>query len=300
MGTAHLGPNSKIDRQLVLVGSDLDRAAGSEVRGIVRQAPFFKMGFVGDWLHSTLLKGRLLAFRPSSTVAWIVAVFFLGLYVLIGLIARRSLDSCAESLEQQPGRTLLAALISWVAAPALLVLLAPTIVGPILVLLCVLFGTLFGKAAFANFVGRRFTKPLGLSFTAVSVLMGGALMLLLYTVPVLGALAWLCSAALGFGMVVYTLIGSSRRNKAARVATVAVPATSAAAAAAPFVTPQPPPAVPTTPVPPVARPPRPCRLSPPPPRCLRVRRKPRSPRRFLSCLAPLLASDSEHLCWMSS
>jgi uncharacterized RDD family membrane protein YckC len=70
-------------------------------------------------------------------------------------------------------------------------------------------------------IGRRFTKLLGdspLSHPAVSVLIGGAIMLGLYTIPIVGLLAYKLLGILGLGVVVYTLILQFQAAKAARPA----------------------------------------------------------------------------------
>jgi uncharacterized RDD family membrane protein YckC len=70
-------------------------------------------------------------------------------------------------------------------------------------------------------IGRRFAKLLGdspLSHPAVSVLIGGTVMLGLYTIPIVGLLSYKLLGILGLGVVVYTLILQFQAAKAARPA----------------------------------------------------------------------------------
>src|SRR5438477_643813 len=113
---------------------------------------------------------------------------------------------------------------------------------------------LFGKAVMLAWIGRPFTRFFGngpLSHPAVAVLIGGAIVLALYTIPVLGILVYKLLSWLGLGVVVYTLILAARREKTAANATAAAAAAASAAAAGAMPVTEPPVApVPSTPVPP--------------------------------------------------
>jgi uncharacterized RDD family membrane protein YckC len=149
----------------------------------------------------------------------------------------------------------LAALIAMLLTPVLLVLLCVTVIGiaavPFVVvgLFCV---GLFGKAVMLMWLGRRIagSRSAGpASHPAVLVLIGGALVLVLYVVPVLGFLVYKLLGLLGLGAVVYTLILAARAHRAAQ----ADPATRTAGASPPVMT-QPPSAPPPGIAPPSAPP----------------------------------------------
>jgi uncharacterized RDD family membrane protein YckC len=89
------------------------------------------------------------------------------------------------------------------------------------VLLALFCAALFGKAVMLAWVGRRVAgrHDAGpLSHPAVAVLIGGALVLVLYLVPVLGFLVYKLLGVLGLGAVVYTVILAARAHQAARTA----------------------------------------------------------------------------------
>jgi uncharacterized RDD family membrane protein YckC len=116
----------------------------------------------------------------------------------------------------------LAALIAMLLTPVLVVLLCVTVIG-IPAVPFVVFGLfcagLFGKAVMLAWLGRRLTGNRGdgpTSHPAVAVLIGGALVLALYLVPVLGFLVYKLLGLLGLGAVVYTVILAARAHQAAK------------------------------------------------------------------------------------
>ncbi len=228
LGTVHLGPNAVVSREVVTVGGRVTRDAGAVVNGKINEIAFLEnipaLRSLATWFREAPLKARLLAFHPDLVWTWGVAAAFLAFYLLLALAAGPAVTRCAETLEQRPGRTLLAAFLSMIVSPPLLVLLSFTFVGALAFFVALLVGLLFGKAAFLAFIGRRITRPLGISHAAVAVLFGGVLIMLLYAVPILGMLLWKIGGMIGLGMVVYTLILNSRRERPALAAAGVTPA----------------------------------------------------------------------------
>jgi uncharacterized RDD family membrane protein YckC len=105
--------------------------------------------------------------------------------------------------------------------PVAIVLLCFTVIGIVLVpfvLLGLILAALFGKATMLAWIGRRFTTFFGngiLGHTFFAVLIGGLLVLLLYTVPVIGFLLLKLLGWLGLGVVVYTILLGMKRAKPA-------------------------------------------------------------------------------------
>jgi uncharacterized RDD family membrane protein YckC len=114
----------------------------------------------------------------------------------------------------------LAALIGILLTPVLLVLLCVTVIGiaavPFVVgaLFCM---SLFGKAVMLAWLGGRVSgrRPGPANHPAVAVLIGGALVLVLYVVPVVGFLVYKLLGFFGFGAVLYTLVLHTRARRAA-------------------------------------------------------------------------------------
>jgi uncharacterized RDD family membrane protein YckC len=147
---------------------------------------------------------------------------FLALYTLLALLCRPAIERCVLTFEKQPGHTLLAAIVAMLLWPVLLVLLCVTLVGIVavpFVMAAIMCAVLFGKAAMLAWVGGRITglTTVERSHPAVAVLVGGAVVLALYVVPVLGFLVYNLLGILGFGAVLYTLILTLRARPAVRV-----------------------------------------------------------------------------------
>ncbi len=222
-GNVTLGSKAVVDSEVVVVGGKLLRDDNAIARGGVQE-----ISFMGDqanldamrlWIHECLLLGRPLAFNSGLQWAWVLAGAVFAFYVLLALMFPKGINKCVETLEERPGYSMLAVLLSALATPILVILLAVTGVGVILlpfIFLGVFFGTVFGKAVMSAWLGRRFTKYFGegvLNHAAVATLLGGILILLLYTVPFLGFLLWKVFGIIGWGVVIYSLFLEMRKNR---------------------------------------------------------------------------------------
>jgi hypothetical protein len=87
------------------------------------------------------------------------------------------------------------------------------------VMAAIVCAVLFGKAVMLAWIGRRITGPASPrpGNPAFAVLVGGAVVLVLYVVPVLGFLVYNLLGILGFGAVVYTLVLAGKARQAAKV-----------------------------------------------------------------------------------
>jgi uncharacterized RDD family membrane protein YckC len=233
-GDLTLGPDAEVDGEVVCVGGEMKKAPSAILHGHVEQVHLPVLRPLFAWVTSALLKGRLLSFDPHAAWAWLVAIGFLAVYVLLALVFPVGMTKCAETLEQRPGHTILTALLAMLAMPLVFVLLAITGIGVLVIpfLAIGLFAAkFFGRAAMLAWFGRRFTGLLGTgrwSHVAVSVAFGGIIVTLLYTVPILALVVAMLISVLGLGAVIYTLILSIRRNGAKPApAAPAVPGTGA-------------------------------------------------------------------------
>jgi uncharacterized RDD family membrane protein YckC len=184
------------------------------------------------WFKECFLYGRPLAFDSDVRWAWWIAFGLLALYVVIALLFDGSVQRCVDTLEERPAQTTVAAILTVLLAPVMMVLLTITIIGIALVpflaigLFC---AAMFGKAVVLGALGRRITRFTGIgpfSHIAFAVLIGGLIATLIYTVPVLGYIAYNVLGFIGLGAVAYTLILALRPANA-----VAAPAGAPAAAA---------------------------------------------------------------------
>jgi uncharacterized RDD family membrane protein YckC/cytoskeletal protein CcmA (bactofilin family) len=246
MGNVELGPKAVVKGDIVTVGGTLQRDPQAIVKGNVQTVSVGKrfphLGGLSAWVKSALLKGRLLSFASGTGWAWLVAAAFLGFYVLLALVFRRGVEKCAETLEERPGFTVLTALLTMLAMPLVFLLLAITGIGILVIpflAVALWVGKIFGRVAMRAWLGRRLAGLFGSGVqlhAAVTVLIGGVLVILLYTVPILAFMVSAFIGFLGLGMVIYTLILTMRRNGAAKPAPApgAGPGLITAAAVAPI------------------------------------------------------------------
>lgn len=254
MGDVEFGPKAIVDGNVVNIGGVMTRDANAVIKGNVQNIAIaghhFNFDGLAVWFHDCLFYGRPLAFNHQLVWAWCIALSFLALYVLIALIAPSGVIKCVETLEQRPGSSLLAALLTMLLTPVAFILLAVTVVLAVGVVLIPLFSlglffaAIFGKVVMLAWLGRRFTKLLGdspLAHPVFGVLIGGVLVLGLYTIPIVGFIVYKLLGILGLGVVVYTLILQYKASrppkpiKAAAVAAMGAPAAAVPAAGSEMV-----------------------------------------------------------------
>ncbi|MBS0662635.1 MAG: RDD family protein [Verrucomicrobia bacterium] len=222
LGNVELGPDAEVNNQVVAIGGRVIRDPKAAVHGEVQNVSFGGVFTELTWLHAWLTKcalyGRLLAFGPNLMWAWWIALGFLAFYVVLALLFGRGIEKCAETLEQRPGYSILSALLTVLLGPVVVILLAITGVGLLVVPfigVALFVAGLFGKAVMLAWLGRRVTNLIGIQSAALAVLVGGVIVLLLYTVPVLGLVIYKLFGWIGLGVVVYTIILATKREKAA-------------------------------------------------------------------------------------
>jgi uncharacterized RDD family membrane protein YckC/cytoskeletal protein CcmA (bactofilin family) len=257
LGNVELGPHAEIGGNVVSVLGIVRRDPAAIVHGGVQSIFGGDFGgFTGlrTWITHCLLYGRPLGLVPGIGWAWGLALGFLAFYACLALLCRPAIDRCVQTFDSQPGQTLLAAIVAMLLWPILLVLLCVTLIGIAavpFVVAAIVCAVLFGKAVMLAWIGGRITGPaaLGAGHPAFAVLIGGAVVLALYIVPVVGFLAYNLLGILGFGAVVYTLIlaGRARQSSKAEPAPAGVSPSPVEAAASTSTVPpaaQPAPAAP--------------------------------------------------------
>jgi uncharacterized RDD family membrane protein YckC len=230
-GNVELGPKAVVKGDIVTVGGTLERDPAAVVKGTVQVVSvghrFPHLGGLYAWARSALFKGRLLSFASGTAWAWMLAIAVLGFYALLGLAFRPGMEKCAQTLEQHPGYTILTALLTMLATPLVFLLLIVTGVGLLVVPflgMALWAGKVFGRASVIAWIGRRCTGLFGAGahpHVAISVLIGGVVVMALYLVPIVALMVAFLLGFLGLGVVIYTLILSMRRNGAAKPAPVA-------------------------------------------------------------------------------
>ena len=232
LGSVDLGPNAKVGHDVVVVGGTLKRdpaaSIGHSTNIVTIGSGFGNVEGLRTWVRECLFLARPLAFDSRIGWAWGIAAAFLVFYALLGLIFSNGMNRCVQTFRERPGASLLAALLSIVLSPLAIIVLALTVVGVIFIpvfAIGMMAATLFGKAVFLAWVGQSLTTPLmprsdggarGVLHPALAVLVGGAVLLVLYTVPFVGFLLYKVTDLIGLGIVLLTLALMLRSAREAR------------------------------------------------------------------------------------
>jgi uncharacterized RDD family membrane protein YckC len=244
MGNVELGPKAEVFGEIVCVGGQVHKQPGAVTHGHQNNVQFgFNFGdfaWLHSWVRHCLILGRPLAFAPHLMWAWWIAIIALVVYVVVGLLFPRAVVKCAETFEQRPGYSILTAFLVALLTPAAAILLLITVVGTPALIIALFIAGLVGKAAMLGWIGRRLTLRFGdgpLAHPAFAVLIGGVIVLLLYTVPFVGFVVAKLLSWIGVGVAVFTLIQSTKRPKPARAAVPGTTPVAAMGVAAAGVTP---------------------------------------------------------------
>ncbi len=225
LGDIKLGSQAEVDHDVVSIGGTVTRDPGSIVHGAVHTiGPHLGLGRLGwlhSWIHNCLLKGRLLAFVPDLSWAWSIAFTALFVYLLTALLFPRAVNRCVTVLEESPGHSALTALLAVIGMPLFILLLCITVIGIIAIPfigMALMIAAFFGKVVILAWLGRRLIKgnqsSSAANHPALSVLIGGIILMLLYVIPIVGLIAYKLVGFMGFGVVLYALLQEikSRRD----------------------------------------------------------------------------------------
>ncbi|MFL6601736.1 MAG: RDD family protein [Steroidobacteraceae bacterium] len=227
LGKVELGPEARVRGNVVIVGGDLTRDPSATIDGHVQtivSTDWEGFDWLRPWVNRCLLYGRPLAFTSGIGWAWGIALGLLALYVFTAFLFRGAVEHCVKVFEAKPSHSILAALLTMLLTPVLFVLLFITVLG-IAAVPFLAFGLLcaaaFGKVVMLAFIGRRCTPMLAddpVKHTVVGVAVGGAIVLVLYTIPFIGFIVYKLLGILGLGVVVYALLIAMRSGRIARAA----------------------------------------------------------------------------------
>lgn len=225
MGNVKLGSNAVVRGDVVSIGGKVEAAEGAQISGQivevgVAQYPILApLQGVADWLRHCLLKFRLLA--PQLGWYWIFAGIFLLLYLLIAVAIPRPVAACVKEITERPATTFLLGLLMKLLLPLVLLVLAITGIGLIVVpflLAAVFIGALIGKVALFEFLGGKILKLFGVAVPrpVLGLLAGFVLITLLYMVPLLSFLIYTLVGLWALGIAVTAAFSGARRESPPR------------------------------------------------------------------------------------
>lgn len=251
IGSLRLGPKAYVGHDVVCIGA-LTRAPGAFIgHNLVNpwRGPAFlpSLHHAHVWWDSGLHRGQFLVLGPSLWWLWSLSLISLGMSVIVTLIAPVQVHRAGDLLVSRPGHVILSAIVAMIGVPLALFLLLVSVIGIPLLFLAVpaafVLPMWFGRAALYSLFGRRLMGER--THAALTVLVGGLIVLAIYLLPFFGFLCFMLVSFLAWGCAWAALFGGTRAPRPVAV-----------------VTPPPPPAPP--PPPPAYTPPPPVYAPPPP------------------------------------
>jgi len=218
-GNLDVQDGASVGGDAVSVLGKLDMARTDAVKGqVINILPGAFPSFepLRKFFVECVLKLRPLA--PSVGWVWAVAGAFLLLYLLVALAFPRPVQNCVDELTRRPATTFLIGLLTKMLIPIVTLVLVVTGVGIFIVPFlsaAVLFAGIVGKVALLQYFGQKLGKQFSRGATLkplVALLIGAALLTVVYIVPVLGLLALLTTGLWALGAAVMALFGGMRRE----------------------------------------------------------------------------------------
>ncbi|MDB6054947.1 MAG: domain containing protein [Verrucomicrobiales bacterium] len=214
LGSLTLGPEADIGWDATVIGGSIV-GNKKQIHGRIDEHDFAHtpgLYAISQWVLKGLLLGR--PFPPSLQIAWVVAGFLVMTTLLLLVLFRKGVEASTLAFDKRPIASVMVGFLSLIVCLLLIVLLAVSVVGAILiplVLLAMITATVLGKIGFFNFVGSQFIRLFhdsGKPSPGLSVLLGMMIIYGFYMVPFIGFLVLALTSLIGFGMAVIALFGS--------------------------------------------------------------------------------------------
>jgi uncharacterized RDD family membrane protein YckC len=230
-GNATVAPNAVIRRDLVVIGGLTEMAAGFFPGG--EHVAFGATG-LGDtirqvvpWITRGLLWGRPIV--PNLSWVWWVFGLFFTVHFLINLVFHDPVRATAKTLGSRPLSAFMAGLLVLLLVGPLALLLVMSVIGVLVVpfALCALVvAWAIGKVAVTRAIGARVVQQESAESRPQSMrsfLIGSAVIVLLYIIPVVGLMSWALIGVFGLGSAVLSFFSAMRRENPAPPKRVVAP-----------------------------------------------------------------------------
>ena len=206
-GNLTIEPGATVDREMVVVAGSVDAPVDFKPGGeqVLIGTRAIGEGFraLGPWVTSGLFWGRPIV--PSLPWVWAVWAAFVALYLALNLLVSRPVRGIAEHVTERPLSAFMVGLLVLVLLGPVMVLLAVSVIGLIVIpflLGAVFIAGLLGRVGVLRAVGASIlgqSDPESPMQSARSLLLGVAVLTLVYIVPVLGLVAWALLGVLALG-----------------------------------------------------------------------------------------------------
>ena len=221
-GSAVIGPKAQVKGNIVRVSATLKIDPAAKLEGSVSEFS----GWQEDWLAHGLFRGR--PFPPHLLQAWLLAGLFILIHLVLSTVFPRSALAVVETLTRRPVASFFVGLLTLLLLGPMVALLAVSRAGvPVIPfgLSAVVAATVFGKIAVYRASGQRLGWMLKASFLQrplVALVVGSAVLYLLYMLPWAGFTVLYLVSIIGLGAAVLAALGSLRRETARATATSAL------------------------------------------------------------------------------
>ena len=222
-GTVKVEEGATVGGDLVVLGGGVDVPPNFEPGGEQVSVGTIPAGGilaeVIPWFTHGLFLGRPIV--PSLPWIWIVVAVLAVLYLLINYVFPGPVHACAQALEDKPLSVgLVGILVVLLIAPVSL-MLTVTVIGLVLIpflWVLLLVAGLVGSVAVARWIGNRIVaeeSPENRVDAARSLLVGFALITLVYMIPFLGFVAWSMLGVLALGAAATEAFAGLRKENPA-------------------------------------------------------------------------------------
>ena len=238
-GKVEIAGTGAIEGDLVNIGGGVDVASGGSIRGdlvsiagALTAAETFSPGgeqvVIGStamgnrlrafvpWVTSGLMLGRVVV--PSLPWVWVflAAAFFITL--VLGIVFEAPVRACAEAIDAKPLTTFLTGLLVLLLVGPASFLLAVSVVGIAVLpfMFCaLLIAVVIGKVAVSRWLGWRIVRESDADSrmeVVRSLVIGFAILTVLYMLPVVGVVTWATISVLALGAANTTVFKALRRE----------------------------------------------------------------------------------------
>jgi uncharacterized RDD family membrane protein YckC/cytoskeletal protein CcmA (bactofilin family) len=212
MGSIKIKPGAVIHGDVVAIGGRVEKSEDAIVHGHTQEVGFGlpDIKWLQDWFVQCVLKLRPLA--PQVGWVWIVAGIFFLFYLLIAVLFPKPIASCVEELNRRPATTFLLGILTKLLMPILFVILAATGLGLFVVpfiLAALLIGFIVGKVALIEWMGFKIRSSW---HPVLALVVGSAILCVLYMIPFLGLLVFGVTSVWGIGVAVAATFGGLKRE----------------------------------------------------------------------------------------
>ena len=220
-GLATVMPGATLDDDFAIIGGGLDAPPGFTPRGehVLVGPPELgqAMREITPWFTRGLLWGRVIV--PSLSWVWTFVGIVLLINVVIALAFPGAVVASANTLATRPLATAVVGMLSLLLFAPIVTILAISVVGILVIpfISCALvIAWMVGKVGVSQWMGARVVRqddPESRGQVVRSMVIGFALLCLVYMVPLLGLAAWAMVGVLGLGAATLTAMSGLKRER---------------------------------------------------------------------------------------